>query len=110
MNRATETEQGLSADAQVLVEVVLEVIVLAGEGEQGDAGGVPHGDPRDDLAEAEPREVHRDTGREPQPGQDGCRGEGRHVAAQVSNRLFSGASAQSLSVQGGASTRIVGLG
>ena len=84
MNRATETEQGLPADAQVLLEVVHQVILLA-EGEQGDVGGVPHGHQRDDLAETQPQEVHGDPGCAPQPGQDGGRGEGRDVAPQVSN-------------------------
>ena len=82
MNRATETEQGLPADAQVLLEVVHQVILLA-EGEQGDVGGVPHGHQRDDLAETQPQEVHGDPGRAPQPGQDGGRGEGRDIAPQV---------------------------
>ena len=82
-DRATKTEQGLPADAQVLVEVtVLEVVVL-GEGEQGDAGGVPRGDQGDALAEAEPREIHRDPGRQPGPSQDGVWGEGRDAPPQV---------------------------
>ena len=82
--RATEAEEGLlSADAQVLLAVVGAFVVLAAR-QQGEAGGVPDGDPGDHLAEAGPRQVHGHPRRQPQPRQDGGRREGRDATSQVS--------------------------
>ena len=82
-----QTEQDLPTAAQTVVLEGVFVVAVVGiaEGEQGGAAGEHDGDPRDGVAEAEPAEVHRHPGRQPQPGQDGGRGEGRDAATQVSS-------------------------